>query len=218
MAHNRNSILRLSRYKNALYTLKRLGLVRVFSDNLADATGVTSSRVRKDFSLFGITGNRRGGYRIDELIDRLNDILGKNRIHNCVVVGAGKIGKALLEYGGLQNERIRVIAGFDIDPRTFKRRGRVPVLPLDELGGVVQEHNVRVGSVAVPAVAAQQAFDLLVSAGVEGILNFAPVGLISPDNVVVTNVNLAAELENLIYFINAADQADAAGGNAASAE
>ncbi|MBD3243118.1 MAG: redox-sensing transcriptional repressor Rex [Chitinivibrionales bacterium] len=208
MAHNRNSVLRLSRYKNALYTLKRLGFVRVFSDNLADATGVSPARVRKDFSLFGITGNRRGGYRIDELIERVNDILGKNRIHNCVVIGAGKIGKALLSYGGLQSERIRVVAGFDIDPRTFKRRAKVPVLPLDELEDVVRKHNVRVGIIAVPEVAAQQAFDLLVSAGVEGILNFAPVGLIGPDNVVVTNVNLAAELENLIYFINVADRAD----------
>lgn len=208
MTRNRNSVLRLSRYKNALYALKRLGFVRVFSDNLADATGVSPSRVRKDFSLFGITGNKRGGYDIEKLLERLNDILGKNRIHNCVVVGAGKIGTALLQYNGLQNERIRIVAGFDINPSAFKKRAKVPVLPLEDLPDIAREHHVRVGIIAVPANAAQQAFDLLVAAGITGILNFAPVSLAGPDDVVVTNVNLAAELENLIYFINVADQTD----------
>jgi redox-sensing transcriptional repressor len=77
---NRKCILRLSRYRNALRRLKSLGFVKVFSGNLADAAGVTSSQVRKDFSLFGITGNRRGGYHVDELIDRIGHILGKNEV------------------------------------------------------------------------------------------------------------------------------------------
>src|SRR5512136_90353 len=89
---NRSCIIRLSRYKNALNRLKALNFVRVFSDNLADAAGVTAAQVRKDFSLFGITGNRRGGYRVDELIEQINKVLGKDRIHNFVLVGIGNLG------------------------------------------------------------------------------------------------------------------------------
>jgi redox-sensing transcriptional repressor len=75
---NRSCIIRLSRYKNALNRLKTLNFVRVFSDNLADAAGVTAAQVRKDFSLFGITGNRRGGYKVDELADQLNKSWAKS--------------------------------------------------------------------------------------------------------------------------------------------
>ena len=96
---NRQCIIRLSRYKNALNRLKGLNFVRVFSDNLADAAGVTAAQVRKDFSLFGITGNRRGGYKVEELTDQLNRILGKDQLQEVVVVGMGNIGQALDQYG-----------------------------------------------------------------------------------------------------------------------
>ena len=100
MVTNRKCIMRLSRYKNGLKRLKALGFIKVFSDNLADAAGVTPSQVRKDFSIFGISGNKRGGYKVDELIEKLNDILGKNEIQDVILVGAGHIGTALLKYKG----------------------------------------------------------------------------------------------------------------------
>ena len=81
MTVNKNCIIRLSKYKNALAKLKALGFVKVFSDNLADAAGVASSLVRKDFSIFGITGNKKGGYLIDELIENISDILEIGRAH-----------------------------------------------------------------------------------------------------------------------------------------
>src|SRR3989339_959395 len=104
MVTNKACIVRLSRYKNALSRLKSLGFVKVFSDNLADAADVTPSQVRKDFSIFGVTGNRRGGYVLDELIERLNRILGKNVTQNVVIVGAGRIGSALMKYKGFEKE------------------------------------------------------------------------------------------------------------------
>ena len=202
---NRSCVIRLSRYKNALNRLKALNFVRVFSDNLADAAGVTAAQVRKDFSLFGITGNRRGGYKVDELSDQLNKILGKDQLQEVVVIGMGNIGRALLHYGGLEKSGIKIVAGFDIDPAKFDREGQPPVLPLEDLVSVVTERQIALGVLAVPEYAAQQVSELMLSAGVRGILNFAPICLKAPEGCVVNNINLESELENLIYFVNAAN-------------
>ncbi len=206
MVMNRKCILRLSRYKNALKRLKALGFVKVFSGNLADAAGVTSSQVRKDFSLFGITGNRRGGYKVDELINRIREILGKNEIQKVVIVGVGNIGNALLRYKGFETGGIRVVAGFDIDPSKYQRHAEVPILPLEEFSSFVQENEIKVGILAVPDVAAHHVSEIMIAAGIKGILNFAPIQLRGADDVIISNINLEVELENLIYFVNAADK------------
>jgi redox-sensing transcriptional repressor len=203
MITNKNCIIRLSRYKNSLYRLKALGFVKVFSDNLADAVGVTSEQVRKDFSLFGISGNKRGGYQVDALIEKLNSILGKDRLQKVVVVGAGHIGAALIQYRGFEEEGIKIAAAFDVDPAKIARECAVPVLPLEELRDFAKKNGITIGIIAVPEIAAQQAADLLLQAGIRGILNFAPLRLRIPDDVVVNNVNLELELENVIYFVNA---------------
>lgn len=200
---NRSCVIRLSRYKNALNRLKALNFVRVFSDNLADAAGVTAAQVRKDFSLFGITGNRRGGYKVDELTDQLNRILGKDQLQEVIVIGMGNIGRALLHYGGLEKSGIRIVAGFDIDPAKFAPEAQPPVLPLDDMLGFVQERGLVLGVLAVPDYAAQQVLELMLSAGIKGVLNFAPICLKAPEGCVVNNINLESELENLIYFVNA---------------
>jgi redox-sensing transcriptional repressor len=202
---NRQCIIRLSRYKNALNRLKTLNFVRVFSDNLADAAGVTAAQVRKDFSLFGITGNRRGGYKVEELTDQLNRILGKDQLQEVVVVGMGNIGKALLCYGGLEKSGIKIAAGFDIDPAKLNAQGRPPVLPLDDLVDVVSQRGLVLGVLAVPDYAAQQVLELMLSAGIRGVLNFAPICLKAPEGCIVNNINLESELENLIYFVNASN-------------
>lgn len=206
MITNRKCIIRLSRYKNALKRLKALGFVKVFSSNLADAAAVTSSQVRKDFSLFGITGNRRGGYRVDDLIERIRDILGKNELQKVVIVGAGNIGNALLRYKGFESGGIKVIAAFDIDTSKYQGVTDVPVLPLEDFRSFVQEHDVKIGILAVPESAAHHVSEIMISAGIQGILNFAPIQLRAVDDVVIGNINLEVELENLIYFVNAKDK------------
>jgi redox-sensing transcriptional repressor len=188
-----------------LNRLKTLNFVRVFSDNLADAAGVTAAQVRKDFSLFGITGNRRGGYKVDELSRRLNMILGKDQIQEFVVIGMGNIGKALMHYPGLEKSGINIAAGFDIDPAKYDREGEPPVLPLDEFATFVKERRIKFGVIAVPDYAAQQVLELILSAGVKGVLNFAPICLKAPSGCVVNNINLETELENVIYFVNASN-------------
>lgn len=208
MIKNRKCIIRLSRYKNALKRLKALGFVKVFSGNLADAAGVTSSQVRKDFSLFGITGNRRGGYNVDELIHHIREILGKNESQKVVIIGTGNIGNALLRYKGFEAGGIKIMAAFDIDPAKYNPAGEVPVLPLDDFRAFVQEHNVKIGILAVPDAAAHHVSEIMISAGIKGILNFAPIQLRAADDVVINNINLEVELENLIYFVNAQGKTD----------
>lgn len=203
---NRSCIIRLSRYKNALNRLRTLNFVRVFSDNLADAAGVTAAQVRKDFSLFGITGNRRGGYKVDDLAEQLNRILGKNQLHEFVMIGVGNIGRALLHYPGFERSGINIAAGFDIDPAKYNHEGKPPVLPLEQLGEVVKTRDIKLAIIAVPDYAAQQVLELALSAGIKGVMNFAPICLKAPSGCVVNNINLETELENLIYFVNAAHE------------
>jgi redox-sensing transcriptional repressor len=203
---NRGCVIRLSRYKNALLRLRSLNFVRVFSDNLADAAGVTATQVRKDFSIFGITGNRRGGYKVDDLIDQINRVLGKDRLHKFVLAGIGNLGKALVGYPGFQATGIKIVAGFDIDPAKLRVEADVPVLPLEDLGGYVRGHKIELGIIAVPDFAAQQVMEMMTSAGIKGILNFAPICLKGPEGCVINNVNLVTELENIIYYVNAAEK------------
>ncbi len=199
---NEKSIIRLSRYKNALRRLKTMGFGRVFSANLADAIGVTPSQVRKDFSIFGISGNKRGGYQIDQLIEHLNNILGKNTIKHAIIVGAGNIGAALAKYEGFEKDGIKIDALFEGDHLKVNPQAPIPVLHADNMIEFIQNNDIRIGIIAVPEAAAQQVLDLMVLSGVKGVLNFAPIRLRAPKECVVHNVNLVLELENVIYFSN----------------
>ena len=204
---NKSCIIRLSGYRNSLMRLKALNFVKVFSENLADAAGVTAVQVRKDFSLFGISGNRRGGYLIDELIVQISAILGKDKVQKFIVVGIGNIGKALLHYPGFKKNEIELIAGFDIDPSKHNRDAKVPILPLEELEDFVEKNEIKFGIISVPDFVAQEVLELMFRAGIRGILNFAPICLKEPPHCVVHNLSLETELENIIYFTNFAEQA-----------
>lgn len=199
---NRSVIQRLSHYKNIALRLQALNFKRVFSSNLANAAGGTAPQVRKDFSRFGITGNRRGGYPIDSLLEQLNRILGKDKIQKLVLIGVGKIGQALLNYQGFINSQIQIAAGFDIDPTHFNPTSDPPVLPLEDLDGFVKSQDIELGIIAVPDFAAQQVYEMLASSGILGVLNFAPIRLHNTRDIVITSINLESEIENLVYFVN----------------
>ncbi len=204
MITNKNCIIRLSRYRNALVRFKALGFIKIFSDYLADAVDGTSAQVRKDFSLFGISGNKRGGYQIDALIGKLNIILGKNEIEKVVLVGAGQLGSALIRYKSFEKEGIKIVAAFDIDPAKINAKASTPVLRIDELTKYIQKNAIRIAILSVPDIAAQQTLDILIKAGIKGVLNFAPIAIKGSNDCIINNVNLAVELENLIYFVNVA--------------
>jgi redox-sensing transcriptional repressor len=203
MIGKKNCILRLSRYKNELYRFKELGFIKIFSEYLAEAVSVTSAQVRKDFSLFGISGNKRGGYNIDALIEKLNSILGKNQLQRVVLVGAGSLGSALLKYKSFEKQGIKIEAAFDIDPAKCSQKAGIPVLPFTEMDPYLKKSDIKIGILCVPEIAAQATFDAMIKAGIKGVLNFSPIQLKAPGDCIVSNVNLEEELENLIYFVNA---------------
>lgn len=197
-------VIRLYRYRDALYKLKRLGFTKIFSENLSDSVGVTASQVRKDLQSFGTLGNKKGGYQIDVLLTILNEALGKNQIQTVIIVGAGHIGMALSNYKGFQEEGIKISAIFDKDAERVQPDALIPILPVSEMKTFIQHHKIRVAIIAVPDQAAQDVLDTLVEAGVQGVLNFANVRLSIPkDDFILNHVDVALELESVIYSTNA---------------
>ncbi len=198
----KNAVLRLSHYRRCLYQFQELGYTRVFSKNLGQAAGVSPAQVRKDFSFFGLSGRRKGGYLISELLEKINRILRKDKTEKVVLVGAGQLGSALLKYRGFEKEGIQIVAAFDADPAKIGKKGEIPVYPLDDLFHFIRQEVVRVAILTVPASVAQDVAERLVAAGIRGILNFSPVTLKLPERVIVSNINLAIELEHLLYYVN----------------
>ncbi len=206
MLTSKKLINRILRYKDSLKQLKSLGFVKVFSDNIADAVGVTPSQVRKDFSIFGMPGNKRGGYQIDNLLEDFNRILGKDKVRNVIVVGTGNLGSALIKYKHFENEGIKIIAGFDNNETRIDEDAAVPVYHIDRMEDFINSNKIDIGIITVPETVAQQVMDTLVGAGIKGVLNFAPVQLRAKDDIILHNIHLQTELECLIYFVNISDR------------
>ena len=202
---NNDMLIRVTRYYRALNRLRAIGLEKVFAHNLADAAGVSAAIVRKDFSLLEIHGQKRGGYEIQELIEIIGNILGKGENQNVIVIGCGRIGKALMHYQGFEPDGIKVVAGFDTDPVVYSNPSHpIPVYPLSRLEEVIKVHNVKVAIITVPESNAQECYMNLLDAGITGVLNFSPITL-KPQKTrqgiipVVHNINIGLELEQIVY-------------------
>ena len=201
--------MRLAKYLRVLHKLKSLGFVKVFSNNLGDAIGVTPAVVRKDFSTINIPGNKRGGYNIDVIVEEIERVLGKEDRQQVVVIGCGKIGQALMDYSEFEREGIEVVAGFDINSAIIDPSRTIPIYPLEEFESFVTPREVKVAILAVPDNAATDVFEMVTKAGIPGVLNFTAVDLKCtkcdfencPVRCVVQNVNIGLEIENLFYLV-----------------
>lgn len=197
----RKSIYRLSIYQRCLHRLQENEIKTVSSEALAKAAGVKSTQLRKDLAYFGQFGTRGLGYDVRILMDALNEVLGTAKLQPVVLVGVGNLGSALLRYQGFRKEGFEIVAAFDIDPQRHRQSDLpVPVLAYADLLACVRKHSVKMAILSVPAKAAQNVANDLVSTGIQAILNFSPTVLNVPDDVVVNSVDLAVELENLSYF------------------
>lgn len=202
---NNDQLIRITRYYRSLNRLKTIGLEKVFAHNLADAAGVSAAIVRKDFSQLAIYGQKRGGYEIHELLKALGEILGKGSPQNCIIVGCGRIGKALMHYNGFEPDGIRIVAGFDSDPMVYSDASHpVPIYPINRIEEVVDALDVTAAIITVPEQAANDSFERLLKAGIMGVLNFSPITLkaqAQKDGTmpVVHNINIALELEQIFY-------------------
>lgn len=198
----RKTVYRLSLYYRALQRAKANGIETVSSAALAKAAGVKPTQLRKDLTYFGQFGTRGLGYNVDALSARLMETLGTAHLQPVILVGAGNLGSALLKYPGFAKEGFEVAAAFDAEPSQPRARNLgIPVLHMSKLKDFVREQQVKMAILTVPAHVAQEVANELIEAGILAVLNFAPIILQVPDNVVVNNVDLAIELENLSYFI-----------------
>ncbi len=197
------AVRRLSLYLRQLEGFKRKDRRTISSKQLGESLGLTDAQVRKDLGYFGQFGHPGIGYRVDELIAQLRKILGTDRIWSVLLVGAGNLGRALLAYKGFERKGFKLTAVFDADAnKVGKKYGGFVIQSISELAATVQKSAIRMGIIAVPADHAQEVADLLVAAGVRGILNFAPVSLTVPPEVGMASVDLAVQLEQLSFMVN----------------
>jgi redox-sensing transcriptional repressor len=197
-----STIRRLSLYLRFLEEFEGQGIGTVSSGALASRGGTTSAQVRKDLSFFGSFGKRGLGYPVPELADRLRQILGLKRRYRVALIGAGKIGSALVQYRGFKQRGFDIVAIFDSDPGKVGRQWNgLTVLDIESLEQEVSRQPIDMAVLVTPGDAAQAVADRIVALGVKAILNFAPVQLNVPDDVVVKTVNLALDLETLSYAL-----------------
>ena len=197
-----STVRRLSLYLRFLEEFEVQGIDTVSSGALASRGSTTSAQVRKDLSFFGSFGKRGLGYPVPELANRLREILGLKQRYQVGMIGAGKIGSALVQYRGFRQRGFDIVAIFDSDPAKIGRQWNgLTIQDIATLEADFARRPLGMAVLVTPAEAAQPVTDRLVALGVKAVLNFAPVQLVVPDDVVVKTVNLALELETLSYAL-----------------
>ena len=194
------SLARLTIYLRALSSMLGEGIDRVSSDELAEAAGVNSPKLRKDLSYLGSYGTRGVGYDVSYLSEQIAAALGLTRNWRVVIVGAGNLGRALAGYPGFGSRGFEVVALFDADQLVIGQEvGWLRVSSIDAMESVLKRTEANMAVLSVPADVAQDLCDRLVACGITSILSFAPVVLQVPDDVQVRKVDMATELQILAY-------------------
>jgi len=195
---------RLPLYARALANLDSRGRDVVSSQELGDALNVSAAQIRKDFSYFGRFGKQGRGYNVRKLLDELQRILGLNRQWRMALVGAGRLGRAILGYQGFGPQGFRIVEAFDSDPAAIgdSVNGLV-IKPTDDLEATLRSKPVDIGIVAVPAEHAQTVIDALVRCGVSAILNYAPIAARVPNGVHLRQIDPVLALQGMTFYLRA---------------
>ncbi len=199
----RPTVKRLSLYLRELETRAEIEQQTISSKQLGQVLGLTDAQVRKDLAYFGQFGHPGIGYRVSELTGRLRQILRTDRTWNTAVVGAGRVGRALMAYERFRHKGFEIVAVFDSDPAVIGQKitGH-RIRPMTDLPSLVKQRDIKLGIVTVPAEAAQAVADALIDAGIPGILNFAPVRLEVRDAVSIASVDFSVALEQLAFQVS----------------
>ena len=202
------TVARLPLYYRALVEMAEQRIPTVSSERLAEMAGVNAAKVRKDFSYLGSYGTRGVGYDVEYLLFQISRELGLTQDWPVVIVGIGNLGAALANYRGFSARGFRIVALVDADPaKCGKDVGGLVVEPLRDLPRIVAERHVAIGIIATPAAAAQEVAELLVTAGVTSVLNFAPIVITVPPGVSLRKVDLSIELQILSFYQQRRDEA-----------
>ena len=206
-------IKRLPRYYRYLGELLDAGVERISSGELSRMMKVTASQIRQDLNNFGGFGQQGYGYNVQYLHDEIAKILGLNKRHDMIIVGAGNMGCALANFKGFVKSGFHVIALFDINPEMEGRMvGDVPILMMKDLPEFLRTHDVSIAALTLPKKFAAETAELLVRNGIHAIWNFAhtDLNLIVPENVAVQNVHLSESLMRLSYNLKSIEEQVAA--------
>lgn len=189
------ALSRMPTYLNYLYQKKNSGITKISSTAIAQELNLNHVKVRKDLAKTGVIGKPKTGFDIDELIHNITELLGYNNSNDAVLVGAGKLGRALLSYEGFESYGLNIIAAFDADESICNSKINDKIIfNMDKLKELIGRLKVHIGIITVPAQYAQSVCDLLIESGVLAIWNFAPVHLKVPSNILVQNENMAESL------------------------
>ncbi len=200
---SRASVHRFSLYLRHLERLHQEGALKVSSSQLGEALGINDAQVRKDLAYLGNLGQPGIGYHLPDLIAALRHRLGIDRPWPAVLVGVGNLARALLRYRGFQRQGFTFVALFDTDPKKVGLQiDGLPIHGPDRMPEVVTQTGAELAVLAVPAASAQGVAEALVSAGIRGILNFAPTVLRLPPHVSLVSVDLAVQLEQLAFLVH----------------
>ncbi len=196
-------IERVARYHQIASRAGESGQSQVSSAELAEYVGVDATMVRKDMAIIGVGGRPKVGYFVGDLLARLNDVLGLSRRNEAIVIGCGGLGSAIARYPGFARYGLKIVGVFDSDfSKVGQLVGEHRVLPMEKCKSVIEVFGVRIAIITAPGSRAQQLCDWLITRGIVGIWNFAPVDLRVPPNVAVRNENLGIGAAQLIYHVN----------------
>lgn len=197
-------IRRLPRYYRHLNDLHLAGVERISSNALGESMGLTASQIRQDLSCFGEFGQQGYGYNVEKLRGEISDILGMDRGHTAVILGAGNLGRALMENFHFDRNGVRLSAAFDIAPELVGcSLSGVPVYHVDQLDSYLRDHQTSIGVLTVPRGVANQIAARLITGGVKGIWNFTNIELnVSSPEVIIEDVHFADSLLALSYMIS----------------
>ncbi len=195
-------VSRLPRYLQTLEHMQKDGIRTTSSQELGDLIGISAAQIRKDLSQFGEFGKQGKGYSVDFLVDQLRQILNVNRSWDIVLVGAGNLGHAIANYQGFGNHGFSIVMIFDSDPALIGQKiGNLTVQDAAQMVDLVRASGIKVGMITVPAQAAQAVADELVKAGIQAILNYAPINLTVPEGVHVQHVDPIIYLQRMTYYL-----------------
>ena len=201
-------IRRLPRYHRCLGDLIRAGKLRISSAELAKIMDVTASQIRQDLNCFGGFGQQGYGYNIKFLYNKISELLGVNEGYNAIIIGAGKLGRALAATHMFERRGVNRLAMFDIDPTVIGTYiYGVPVFSIKDIANFCKDNNVHIGVLTVPKEAAPEIVETIIEAGVKGIWNFANMELrVDNPDVIVENIHLGDSLMALCYEIKTANE------------
>jgi len=195
-------ILRLPLYFRTLALLEEEKTNIVSSQELGARLQITPAQIRKDLSYFGKFGTQGKGYNVSQLLGELRQILGLDRKWLVALVGVGRLGRALLDYGGLAPQGFHIVAAFDSDPQQIgKKVGELVIQDTAKLAATAKNQGINIGIAAVPPSEAQAVIDCFVGCGIKAILNYAPVAPVVPSDVRVYNIDPVVALQTLTYHL-----------------